>query len=247
MYLALGKVRVNATTFCWLKPGSTWFSRARLRTRSTAPTTRMIDSATSPATSTLRAQLVSRDVAVVRSVRPSVRDEVSAGRTPNSTGAQSDSAISNATTDQSRRRSAKSGTTDAGKAQEHDARAGHEREAERAADDGQDERFGDQLADETSATRAERAANRQLARAHGRPPQLQAGQVGANDQEQDRNRAAQHQQRRPRLEREAGMEVLQPHARLGVGVRVLLLEATSDRVHLLAGLRERYARRGGAR
>ena len=61
--------------------------------------------------------------------------------------------------------------------------------AERSAEKCEERAFGQQLANQAEAGRAERRANRNFPRARGCPGEEQIGHVGAGDQEDEGNRA----------------------------------------------------------
>jgi hypothetical protein len=72
-----------------------------------------------------------------------------------------------------------------------------DRGADRAANQRQHEAFGENLADDPGAARADGEAHRELARAAGAPRQEQVGHVGAHDQQYHRHCNEKHPQRRP--------------------------------------------------
>ena len=68
------------------------------------------------------------------------------------------------------------------------------------------------------------------------------GDVGAGDQQNERDRAEQHQEHRPKAADHLLVHRDQGHAGVLVRLRILLLQAERDRVHLRLGLREGHAR-----
>ena len=116
-------------------------------------------------------------------------------------------------------------------------------ETEHAAGDRHDQRLREQLTDETTPLRAERAPDGQLPGSPEPASELQVGGVHADQDEQQSDRAAEQPQRRPRLEGQAVVKAFEPDAHLRVGVRIETLEIFGDGVHVLLRLRERDARR----
>ena len=74
-------------------------------------------------------------------------------------------------------------------------------DAERAAEERDDEAFGEELTHQAAASRAERGAHRQLAAARAAAREEQIGEVGARDQQHQRDARGQHHQRRPHSHR----------------------------------------------
>ena len=112
--------------------------------------------------------------------------------------------------------------------------------SERAAYQGQQHGFGQQLSQQAGTARAERAPDRELPSAADGAAQLQVGDVGADDEEEQADRRAKHQQRRARFTRETVVERLEVDAHLCVRVRVLLLELMCDAGHVFACLLESH-------
>ena len=79
-----------------------------------------------------------------------------------------------------------------------DAQAG-DQQAEGAAREREEGRLGEELADDAAAARAEGRADGDLLAPAERPGEHEVGDVGARDQEDEPDRAEQHQQRRPHV------------------------------------------------
>ena len=109
-----------------------------------------------------------------------------------------------------------------------------------AAQERQENAFGDELAHDASAVRAQSGANGQL-----RPPGDGAGQqqireVGASDEQHERDRAEQQQQRGAHLAGDALLQSNQVEGGVRLGIRVELPHAACEPVQL--GLRRRARR-----
>ena len=102
------------------------------------------------------------------------------------------------------------------------------------------QRLGQKLPDDAVARGAERRPDRHLALARGAPREQQIGDVGARNQQDERDRSAEDQQRRPQIAGELFTD--RQHARRPPRVerRELGREGGHDRRHLR--LRLRHAR-----
>ena len=115
--------------------------------------------------------------------------------------------------------------------------------ANQSRDGGEQDAFGEQLSHDPSGTRAERRANRHLARAADAARQREARDVGSGDQEDAKHGAAEHPQCQPRL----GADQIQTQwddadASVPFDRRQLIVEAAGDVAHLRLGLLERHGR-----
>ena len=104
-----------------------------------------------------------------------------------------------------------------------------EPDAERAAEPGEDEALGGELADQPLAPRAHRGADRQFLPPSERAREQQVGQVGADDQEHAQRRAAQREDHDPRLLRELEAEGVDGDVDAFVLLGILLPRAGGDR------------------
>ena len=103
-----------------------------------------------------------------------------------------------------------------------------ERQSERAADEAEHDRFGDQLADQARAAGAEGRAHRELAVSRRAAREQQVGDVRAGHEQHESNRAQQHQQRPLDV---ADHQVAQRRAREGqaaVHLRKLVLQPRAN-------------------
>ncbi len=84
---------------------------------------------------------------------------------------------------------------------EKSANASHaEREPERAAGEGKQQAFGQELANDAPASCADGCTNRDFTLAAGGADQQKIGDIGASDEKNQADRAGQHQQRRPNVQ-----------------------------------------------
>ena len=84
-------------------------------------------------------------------------------------------------------------------------------DAERAAEERDDEAFGEELTHQAAASRAERGAHRQLAAARAAAREEQIREVRARNQQHQRDTRRQHHQRRPHSHRHLFHERLHAH------------------------------------
>jgi hypothetical protein len=115
-----------------------------------------------------------------------------------------------------------------------------ERQAQRAAKEGQQDAFHEQLPDDAGAAGPERDANGHFARAVGGSGEQEVGDVGARDEQDEADgthERQEHHSDRPAVE--PLVERHQPGIHPLVGVGVLLLETPGDAGHL--GLRLLHA------
>ena len=111
-----------------------------------------------------------------------------------------------------------------------------------AADHGEQHALDEQLPDDPPPARTERDANRDFARPVGGARELQVGDVGAGDEQDEGDRA--HQRPEHRLDLRADDEVEERRDLRGevlVAVLVLIRQLRGDVLHLAAGLLERDA------
>ncbi len=124
-------------------------------------------------------------------------------------------------------------------AQPTDAENG-EPESERTTGNGEQERFGEQLAHQTSPRRTQRGAHRDLPVAGGRARQQEIGDVGTGDEEHEEHR---HQANGPRLPRGAVHDLVEqghgvrahPQVTGRIKLRDLLGDAAELAVQLVEG------------
>ncbi len=137
--------------------------------------------------------------------------------------------------------------------QRDDGPDGAEREqhAEESAGERQQDALGQQLPQQAAAAGANRHPNRHLARPRGAARQLEIGDVGTRDEEQERDRAEEQLQAGPHLAaRHRHVQVVpQPgrEALLRKRRRLLLGQPLMQRPELLLGDGARHARAPAAR
>ncbi len=115
-------------------------------------------------------------------------------------------------------------------------------QARSTAQQAQEHALRQQLADDSPATRAHRAAHGQLLVAHRRARQHQVRHVHARDQQHEAHDAQERQQRRPHPGDAHFVHRLEPHRPPADLTRVLIAHPPPDRVHLGPRLGQRHAR-----
>ena len=121
-----------------------------------------------------------------------------------------------------------------------------QQQPETAADDAEDDAFGEELADEAAAGGAERAAHRHLAFARRRAREQQVGDVGAGDQQDEADGAEKHQHGLADVADHRLVERDRGEVEPLVAVRILRGEALADGLHLGSDVLEWNARLGPA-
>src|SRR5688500_4016113 len=116
---------------------------------------------------------------------------------------------------------------------------GHE-QAESAAEESQEDAFGEQLADEPGAASSEGGANGDFFLTDSRASEQEVGDIGAGNQHDEADGAEEGPKGARGITDDVFEEGIDPDADLGVGIGVLLLEPHGNRVHLSAGLFEGY-------
>ncbi len=132
-------------------------------------------------------------------------------------------------------------------AQRVDARQAQrgEREADGAAGEREQDAFGEQLPQDAGAARAERRADRHLLLARHRARQQQVRHVRAGDEQDEPDRAGQHQQRRAHVADDFLLErddVEREAAVRGIHAGMLRAQPRRDAVHLRLRPADRHAR-----
>ena len=126
-------------------------------------------------------------------------------------------------------------------------RAEGEQHAQHAAGEREQDALGQELAQQPAAAGADRHPDGHLARARGAAGQLQVGDVGARDEEQERHRAEQQLQAGPHLSaRDRDVQIVPQRGGEALrrkGRRLLLREALVQRAELLLGDGLRHAGR----
>ncbi len=111
-----------------------------------------------------------------------------------------------------------------------------------AADQGEQQALGDELTDHPPPARAQRRADRELARPRRRPRQQQIGDVGAADRQHEADHAEKQDRGNAEVAANQGaMHRLDRDASSLVGVRKLLRQSLSDARHLGARGLDRHA------
>ena len=111
-------------------------------------------------------------------------------------------------------------------------------DADGACGETDEERLGEQLADDTAASRPERDAYAQLAHSARCAGQQKIGGIAAGDQQHDGHRAEQQPQQRTHVANGAVNEVLHVSAPAAHAWVVKLVEARHDGAHLRLRLRD---------
>ena len=227
-----------------------------VRTVRPALTSSTTDSATSITTSRLRVRPPCVPVPVLRpALSASVmsdREVCSAGTRPNTIPVRTETTRAKSKHGQVDRDPRLVGDVELGH-HRHDRLDGAEREqhAEEAAGERQQDALGQQLPQQAAPTGANRHPNRHLARPGGAARQLQVGDVGTGNEEQERDRAEEELQAGPHLAaRHRHVEVVpQPgrEALLRKRRRLLLGQPLMQRPELLLGDGARDTRAPGAR
>ena len=200
-------------------PGSMFCRTKNVRTVRPALTSSTTDSATSITTSRLRVRPPCAPAPVLRPARSasvtSAFDVCSAGTSPNTMPVSSDTASENSSTGMlivdprlvrhvELRHQPDDGAN----------RAEREQHAEHAAGERQQDALGQELAQQPAAAGANRHPDRHLARARRAAGQLQVGDVGARDEQQERDRAEQQLQAGPHLAaRDGDVEIVPQRGR----------------------------------
>ena len=117
------------------------------------------------------------------------------------------------------------------------------RQAQRAADDRQHEALGQQLPDQARPVGTERGPKRQLAAARRRARQEQVGNVGAADEEHERDDAEEEHGGLTQVgANDGGVERLERHAAAIVGLRILSRQRAGHGAQVRVSRRQRHAR-----
>ena len=101
-----------------------------------------------------------------------------------------------------------------------------------AAQDGEEDALGQELAEEAAPRRAQRETDRDLLLPVGGPRQQQVRDVGAGDEQHEGDRAQEQHQGRAQVADDRVEERLQGHALPGVAVGKLLGQAGGDGLHV---------------
>ena len=128
-----------------------------------------------------------------------------------------------------------------GEPQKRSERDIREKQAERAAEQGDHDAFGEKLANDAHARGSERGANRDFFRARSGAREQEVRNVGASNEQDEANRAEENDQRRANVLNHLILQVNHVSADGGVGFGILLREARCNRFHFGAGLFERNA------
>ena len=135
-------------------------------------------------------------------------------------------------------------TRQAGRA--HGQQGAHSHEAEQqaknAASDGEQDAFGEQLADDACPAGSECGADRKFASASRGADQQKISHVGAGDEKHEADRAKQHQQRLTHVANDTVAERFNGETLLRIGDRVGAEVLAGSELHLRVGLGQRYAR-----
>ncbi len=107
---------------------------------------------------------------------------------------------------------------------------------------GEQDALGQELAHHPAAACTQRGANRGLAAARRRLRELEIGDVGAGNEQEEPDGAQQHEERPPRRADEELVQRRHPRAHDAVRRRVLLLEPPDDGLELRIRLLDRHAR-----
>ena len=240
------------STLSVLIPGSMFWSTTNVRTVSPALTSSTTDNATSITTSRLRVRPPCVSAPVLRPARSasvtSAFDVCSAGTSPKTMPVSKDTASEKRSTGTLIGHPRLVRHVELGHQRDDGAnRAEGEEHAERAAGEGEQDALGQELAQQPAAAGANRHPDRHLARPRRAAGQLQVGDVGARDEEQERDRAEQQLQAGPHLSaRDRHVQIIaQPggEALLGKRRRLLEREALVERAELLFGDDLRYTGR----
>src|SRR5262245_7369867 len=116
-----------------------------------------------------------------------------------------------------------------------------EQNADRSANERQDDAFGQQLPDDPAPGGAKRQPQRNLFHSPRRAGKRQIGDIGAGDQQHERDRGHYHQRRRFIFAHGVFEDRENSHAPPGVRVRILLFQPSGDRVQIGLRLPDRDA------
>ena len=105
-----------------------------------------------------------------------------------------------------------------------------EQQTDRRADAGQRELFDQQLPDQLSTTRANRASDGELLAPRRAAHEQEIRDVDARDQEDHRDRAEQHEQRAPDIAHVVVLQRKHQHVPAGAALRVALRDVSGDGV-----------------